>query len=552
MAATKSSVSASREGETVWLDCTLRDGGYYNAWDFPHKIVQQYLDAMSDCGATHVELGFRSTEKAGYRGPTAYTTNSFLASLTIPPGLQVGAMVNTHELRGTSEQTMAVLDQLFPEKAPGFISFVRLATHPEEVDTALRGATWLKSKGYIVGLNLMQISETSGESLKSIAKSVDSEVVDVLYMADSLGNLSPNETGEIVRTIASNWGGDIGIHAHDNGGLALANSLAAMDSGARWVDSTITGMGRGAGNTASEILLGHLATSRGDSPRTEKLEALISEFFEPLRRKGRWGPNIHYVRAAAKGIHPTFVQEMLGNSGYSSLEISAAIDALGTAPSRKYSHESLEAAESWILGADSPRSDWDQSVLFGGSRVLFVGSGSSVELHKAALQELARDPSITVVGANFPSGLNPKLFDAHVACHPLRIISDSSFYQAASQLLIVPQNLVPGEVAKDLVSANRLLNIGLTIAPGPSSAEPGLIVLPKPHVLPFGLLLLLSGGAREILLAGFDGYQESDPRRAVEQTMLHDILGQNPNRDVRAITPTEFDLPQTSVYGLVS
>ena len=100
----------------------------------------------------------------------------------------------------------------------------------------------------------------------------------------------------------------MGIHAHDNGGLALANSLAGLESGASWVDSTVLGMGRGAGNTRSELLLGHLSQHQGNTADVEDMEILISDYFEPLRRRTQWGPSFQYVTAAAKGIHPTFIQ----------------------------------------------------------------------------------------------------------------------------------------------------------------------------------------------------------------------------------------------------
>lgn len=82
-------------------------------------------------------------------------------------------------------------------------------------------------------------------------------------------------------------------------------------------------------------------------------------------------------------------------------------------------------------------------------------------------------------------------------------------------------------------------------------AEPGLIRLSQPQVLPFALLVAISGGAQEIMLAGFDGYPESDPRRNIEQTMIDEIFNAGGVPQIRAVTPTEFDLPKTSIYGLM-
>ena len=80
------------------LDCTLRDGGYYNNWDFSKEVVNDYLKTMSLIGIDYVELGFRSFQLKDFKGPTWYTTESYLESLCIPKNLVLGVMVNVFEL----------------------------------------------------------------------------------------------------------------------------------------------------------------------------------------------------------------------------------------------------------------------------------------------------------------------------------------------------------------------------------------------------------------------------------------------------------------------
>ena len=80
------------------LDCTLRDGGYYNNWDFTREVVNDYLNTMSKIGVKYVELGFRSFQARDFKGPTWYTTESYLESLHIPKSLKIGVMVNVSEI----------------------------------------------------------------------------------------------------------------------------------------------------------------------------------------------------------------------------------------------------------------------------------------------------------------------------------------------------------------------------------------------------------------------------------------------------------------------
>ncbi len=90
------------------LDCGLRDGGYYNAWDFSPELIEQYLAAMQASGMDVVELGFRTLKNEGFQGPCAFTTDDFIRSLQIPKGLPIGVMVNGSELVGAGPQAEAL------------------------------------------------------------------------------------------------------------------------------------------------------------------------------------------------------------------------------------------------------------------------------------------------------------------------------------------------------------------------------------------------------------------------------------------------------------
>ena len=552
MASTDSEVADQPSSPVTWLDCTLRDGGYYNSWDFPLDVVQSYLYAMADCAVDRVEIGFRSLEIDRYRGFAAYVPDLVLASLDIPPSLQLGVMVNTSELVGAALPMDQQLSLLLPSSSRRQISFVRLATHLEEIQEAVFAAEWLKSEGYEVGLNLMQISEASADRLRDIGSSLNNKAIDVLYIADSLGNLGPHDSALIISILRESWIKPLGIHAHDNRGLALANSLAALDAGAQWVDSTITGMGRGAGNTHSEILVGHLHGRRDASGTTHRLDRLISDYFSPLKEECGWGVNSHYVRAATSGIHPTFIQELLSNTAYSPLEIDAAIDVLGASGAKRFTKERLNEATAFVEVVESPKGNWNQADLFAGKKVLLLGAGKTVAKHSQALVALASQEDVLVLAANLGGSFPSEVIDAHIACHPLRMIADSQLYLAMGKPLIAPQELLPAEGLASLLHNGLLQNLGLSVSPSAGiCAETGLIQLPKAQVLAYSLLACLSGGAAEVMLAGFDGYSAEDARRAEEQNLLDGILALEFPGTVRAITPTKYSLPMSSIYGIL-
>lgn len=143
------------------LDCTFRDGGYYNNWHFQEKLVNKYLAAISKTKVTHVEIGFRFKSKDGFKGPNAYTSDDYLRRLKIPKELKIGVMINASDLVGD----LSLKDQvfkLFPEnKSTSRIDFVRIASHYHELEVSFEATILLKQLGFFVGLNLMQISERS-------------------------------------------------------------------------------------------------------------------------------------------------------------------------------------------------------------------------------------------------------------------------------------------------------------------------------------------------------------------------------------------------------
>ena len=150
-----------------------------------------------------------------------------------------------------------------------------------------------------------------------------------VYFADSFGSMDPVAC-QIFEWLGSGYSGQIGFHGHDNKGLALANSLALVGKGISLIDSTICGMGRGAGNTKTEFLLGELESLMPDSKiQSEWVEHLsASEGFQQLVEKYRWGASLPYYKAANHGIHPSYVQALVESDNFSMSEIITALDEL--------------------------------------------------------------------------------------------------------------------------------------------------------------------------------------------------------------------------------
>ena len=149
------------------LDCTLRDGGYYNNWNFSTRLIQDYLNLISITDIKYVELGFRGFIKNKNLGLTGYTDDKLINKLKFPNYLRIGVMVNASDLYKNNFSPLKNLKSLFP-KINKKIFFIRFACHAEEVFGLKDSIDWLLKKDICVFVNIMQVSELKLKTIKKI------------------------------------------------------------------------------------------------------------------------------------------------------------------------------------------------------------------------------------------------------------------------------------------------------------------------------------------------------------------------------------------------
>ena len=311
------------------LDCTFRDGGYYTKWNFDSSVVNNYLKAMESSNVDIVEIGFRYTPKKEELGQFAYSSDDFISSLPISTSYDLAVMINAKDFITYPEGPKRCVQDLFGQCKDSPINIVRIASYINQINSCQSIADTLREMGYQVTLNVMQIANKSEESIKRAVESIKSwESVDVLYIADSLGSMDKTEIDRVLDISKDIWDGDIGFHGHNNKENALSNTFHSIDKNANWVDGTIMGMGRGAGNTHMEHLIVDLK-DRGFSQYNPKpICSLVVNDFQNIYDKHLWGPNLYYHLSATYGIHPTYIQDLLSLGIYSTEQILAGIENL--------------------------------------------------------------------------------------------------------------------------------------------------------------------------------------------------------------------------------
>ncbi len=527
------------------LDCTLRDGGYYNNWDFSLDLVGDYLKSISSSGIKYVELGFRSFPSKSFRGSNWYTTENYINSLSISKNIKIAVMLNAGEVINKNSLEKNI-KKLFVKKNMSKIFLVRIAFHFDELDKTIQIAHILKKLGYKVALNLMQISEISDENLILASKKINKSKADIFYFADSLGSLNSTSVRKIITIIKKYWKKDIGIHAHDNLGKAIQNTLEAINLGVKWTDCTVTGMGRGPGNTQTENFLVEIQNLFQKKFNVLPILEIINDHFKTLKDKYSWGTNTYYYLAGLYGIHPTYIQEMISTK-FASAEILAAINQLRLSGGSRYNVDLVRSEFQNNLKLN--QGSWSPLKQIKSKEVLLIASGPNSKDYKREIERYIKIKKPYVIAVNTDVKIEKKFINIYAACNPLKLIANAQSYKNLTAPLAVPSTLLNKNLKKKLKNI-KTLDFGVGLEHNTFKFNPKGAIMPRLFTLVYALSVATSGQARRVLLAGFDGYGNDDIRTKVIDELLHLYSSSKGSKPLLAVTPTTYSINSTSIYAL--
>lgn len=300
------------------LDCTLRDGGYYTNWDFSKNLTQTFFQSFNQLPVEYLEVGYRSPKMNEYYGEYYYCPPMVLSRMKELSNKKLVIILNEKDIKAE------IVEELL-KPCLGIITMVRLAIDPQNLSRALVLAEKVKSMGFEVGFNVMYMSKWKNqpEFLNEI-KNVDG-IADYFYMVDSYGGVFPEDVKEIFSLVKAQTNVPIGFHGHNNMELALINSLTAIECGASIIDSTITGMGRGAGNLKTELLLTALNSKFNIDVDFNSL-AEVTDAFTQLQKDYEWGTNLPYMVSGANSLPQKDVMDWVGKRYYSINSIIRALN----------------------------------------------------------------------------------------------------------------------------------------------------------------------------------------------------------------------------------
>jgi 4-hydroxy 2-oxovalerate aldolase len=283
--------------EITVIDCTVRDGGLMNKWQFSDQFVRHVYTALSESGVDYMEIGYLSSKSSFDRreyGPWRFCFEEELRRI-------IGDGDKSIKLSAMADIGRVEHDDI-PPRSEGSLDLIRVACYVHQVDSAIALAEHCTDKGYETSINLMAVSTVGMRDLNEALEDLDKSRVPVVYLVDSFGAFYSEDIDALVTKYLERLPEKtIGIHCHNNQQLAFANTIAGIINGANYLDATMYGIGRGAGNCPLELLLSFLKNPKFD---VRPLVKCIEEEIFPWARKFNWGYSVPYMVTGVLNQHP--------------------------------------------------------------------------------------------------------------------------------------------------------------------------------------------------------------------------------------------------------
>ena len=311
----KGSLLSVREDLKVF-DCTIRDGGLVNNFKFTDEFVKGVYDTCVAAGVDYMEIGKNNS-------PTLMSDKDFGAwNFCNEKDIRriVGENNTNLKIAVMSDIGRTVKEELLP-KSESVVDMIRIATYIHQLPAAIELIEEAHAKGYETTVNVMAVAKAFDTELDEVLEQLGKTNVDVIYIADTFGSFYPEQINSLTEkycTVAKKSKKLVGIHAHNNIQLAFANTIEAMMYGTSFLDVTISGLGRGAGNCPMELLIGFLK-----NPKYSLLPVLdfLEKQIVPLEKKLDWGYSIPYMLTGQLTEHPRSAMKARdeGNTNYTEL-----------------------------------------------------------------------------------------------------------------------------------------------------------------------------------------------------------------------------------------
>lgn len=289
------------------LDCTLRDGGYINNWEFGTNTIMEMLQDSTEAGADYIEVGYLNSHNKK-KGAAIYNT------------IEEVKNVLPSEKKNTIYLAMADVNQFYPSDITPYtgesIEGIRVVFYKHQVEEALALCEAVKKNGYKLFVQPMVTIDYSLEEYATLLKKIAVYHPYAVAIVDSFGYMMQSEFRTFFNILDSTLPieASIGFHSHNNLQLSflVAQDIFTYDTDRKLIiDATLLGMGRGAGNLNLELIANYYNRSYKDKYDVEQIIDMIGKYIMPIREKKYWGYDPYFYLTGLYHCHPNFASYLL-------------------------------------------------------------------------------------------------------------------------------------------------------------------------------------------------------------------------------------------------
>lgn len=479
------------------LDCTLRDGGYCNQWNFGNENIKRIMNGLVKADIDIIECGFLTNQITYHKDNSRFTSMEEIRR-TIPEdkGQKIFVcMVNYGEYEL----------ETIPEYDGTSVDGIRVAFHKKDMEKALDLCREIKKKGYKVFVQPMISLNYSDKEFLELIRLCNTFTPYAFYIVDSFGVMKRKDLIRLFYMVEHNLKEKIaiGYHSHNNMQLAYSNAQSLIDVMTKRhliIDTSIFGMGRGAGNLNTELFVTYLNDNIGTTYCLRPLLAIIDEILNKFYLTNYWGYSLSNYLSATHNIHPNYAGYLDDKKTLTVEDMDNIFSMMELEKKTNFDKAYIEALYVKYMAIEDTQEERFAELKnkLNQNTVLLIAPGKSVAKEKEKIIACAAQDNIVSISINFDY---PYFDSDFIFISNLRRFKDLK--NSKKNKCIVTSNISAKEVYLQ-ATYKKLLN---DIEPVQDNAGMMLIKF------------LIDLGVKKVLLAGIDGYSHSTGENYMEQEM---------------------------------
>jgi len=513
------------------LDCTLRDGGYINNWEFPKKQAIKIINALNSSNVDIVELGYLDDKNGKVNDSTLFSSIKSINDLIGDIGRDFNkvVMINLFDFDVSK----------LPQQSKTKIDGIRLAFHKENAEEALIQAQTITDLGYKLFFQPMVTKNYSDDEFVSIMQKSNQLKAHAFYIVDSFGSMSLKDFKKYIK-LANDCLQDevcLGFHSHNNMQLAFSNAIelcAANFDREVIIDSSVYGMGRGAGNLNTELITNYLNDQVHKKYNVLPLLEVIDETLTFYFKKSPWGFSPAQYLSASLDCHPNYASYLVNKKTTHIADIQEVLEKIPLNKKVSFDEKIVDDLYQQFLLKSKSEVQGKISIPTG-KKILLIASGHSVIDNLKAIKHKVESENYFVIALN-----HKPQFDCDYYFFSNQQRFDEFKESLLTERLAITSNIKCDELIDVVIDLSDVVYIG------------GSFIT---NVTMLMINYLISQDIQKIEIAGLDGYQMGRDNYAYDETQVSDNLNlfielnqavENSLMELKLLTNIELITP--SVY----